>query len=77
MAWFLNAFIQLSRGNAALVHEIQRTRIGTLRDLRAEGVDHRALANLCVDLGIMAQRLAQQHAANRPIENVEQEDDSS
>ena len=53
------------------------TRIGTLRDLRTEGVDHRALANLCVDFGIMAHRLAQQHAANRPIENVEQEDDSS
>ena len=78
VAWFLNAFIELSReGNAALVDEIQRTRIGTLRDLRTEGVDHRALADLCVDFGIMAHRLAQQHAANRPIENVEQEDDSS
>ena len=78
VAWFLQAFLEYSReGNAALIEEIQRTRPGTLRDLRAEGIDQRALANLFVDFGIMAQRLAQQHAANHPIETVEQEDDSS
>ena len=78
VAWFLKAFIELSReGNAALIEEIQRTRPGTLRDLRTEGVDHRASANLCVDFGIMAHRLAQQNAANHPIETVEQDDDSS
>ena len=78
VAWFLNAFIELHKeGNAELVREIQRTRIGTIRDLRTDRLDHRALANLCVDLGIMANRLAQQQAASQAIESVERDDDSS
>ena len=77
VAWFLNAFIELHKeGNAALVREIQRTRIGTLRDLQTDRVDHRALANLCVDLGIMANRVAQQQAASQAIESSEPDDDS-
>ena len=79
VAWFLQAFnLEFSsEGNAALIEDIRRTRPGTLRDLRTEAIDPRALSNLFVDFGIMAERLAQQHAANQPIEIVEQEDDSS
>ena len=76
VAAFLQAFLDLaSEGNAALIEEIRRTRPGTLRDLRTEAMDPQVLSNLFVDFGIMAERLAQQHAANHPIENVE--DDSS
>ena len=76
VATFLQSFLEIaSEGNAALVEEIRRTRPGTLRDLRTEGVDPLALSNLFVDFGIMANRLAQQYAANHPIENVD--DDSS
>ena len=77
VAAFLQAFLDLaSEGNAALIEEIQirRTRPGTLRFLRTEAMDPQVLSNLFVDFGIMAERLAQQHAANHPIENVE--DDS-
>ena len=76
VATFLQSFLDFaSEGNAPLVEEIRRTRPGTLRDLRTEGIDPRALSNLFVDFGMMAERLAQQHAANHPIENVD--DDSS
>ena len=76
VAAFLQAFLDLaSEGNAALIEEIRRTRPGTLRFLRTEAMDPQVLSNLFVDFGIMAERLAQQHAANHPIENVE--DDSS
>ena len=78
VAWFLQAFLEFSsEGNAALIEEIRRARPGTLRDLRTKAIGPRALSNLFVDFGIMAERLAQQHAANQPIETVEQEDDSS
>ena len=76
VATFLQSFLEIaSEGNAALVEEIRRTRPGTLRDLRTEGIDPLALSNLFVDFGIMANRLAQQYAAKHPIENVD--DDSS
>ena len=76
MATFLQSFLEIaSEGNAALIEDIRRTRPGTLRDLRTEGIDPLALSNLFVDFGIMANRLAQQYAANHPIENVD--DDSS
>ena len=76
VATFLQSFLDIaSEGNAPLVEEIRRTRPGTLRDLRTEGIDPLALSNLFVDFGIMANRLAQQYAANHPIENVD--DDSS
>ena len=76
VATFLQSFLEIpSEGNAALIEEIRRTRPGTLRDLRTEGIDPVALSNLFVDFGIMANRLAQQYAATRPIEPVD--DDSS
>ena len=76
VATFLQAFLDLaSEGNTALIEEIRRTRPGTVRDLRTEAMDPQVLSNLFVDFGIMAERLTQQHAANHPIENVD--DDSS
>ena len=77
VAWFLNAFIdQHKEVNAPLIQEIQRARIGHLRDLKTDRVDHAALATLCADLGIMAHRLAQQQAASQAIEVSPRDDDS-
>ena len=77
VAWFLSALInQHPEVNAPLIHEIQQARIGHRRDLKTDRVDHAALATLCADLSIMANMLAQQHAANQEIEASLQEDDS-
>ena len=77
VAWFLSALInQHPEVNAQLIHEIQQTRIGHRRDLTTDRVDHAALATLSAELSIMANVLAQQHAANQEIEASPQEDDS-
>ena len=77
VAWFLNALIdQHKEVNAQLIHEIQQTRIGHRRDLTTDRVNHAALATLSAELSIMANMLAQQHAANQEIEASPHKDDS-
>ena len=76
VAWLLNSIIEVhSEGNAALVHEIRNTQPGTLRDLHSDRVDPAALANLCVNLGIMTNRLVQQHANDPFLQFSEREED--
>ena len=77
VAWLLTSIIEPHReGHPALIQEIMNTRPGTLRDLQTDRVDHGALADLCINFGIMANRLAQQHAANQLIHISEPDDDS-
>ena len=76
VAWFLNSIIEAhSEGNAAWVHEIRNTTPGTLRDLQADRVDHAALVNLSLNLGIMINRLVQQHDPNSLLQISEREED--
>ena len=77
VAWLLTSIIEIHReGHPALVQEIMNTRPGTLRDLQADRVDHGALADLCVNFGIMANMLAQQQAANQLVHISEQDEGS-
>ena len=67
--WLGNSIVEVHReDHPTLVHEIRNTQPGTLRDLHSDRVDPAALANLCVNLGIMTNRLVQQHTNDSDLQ---------
>ena len=57
------------------VQEIRQGRVGHRRDLQQDQVNPAALATLCAELGILANLLTQQQAANQEIVESPQEDE--
>ena len=74
--WLLHTLVETFKDeHPALDRLISQTRPGTLRDLRSDQIDHEALSNLCVSLGILASQLSRDHTTNLEIHAPDDEED--
>ena len=64
-------------GNEGLIQDLQATPTGRLTDLNGQNLDRETLSHLSAQLGILANILAQSHAARQEIADIPDDEDST